>query len=169
MISAWLFFFLEGSTTCDNNWDRLPAQGSEQGDGFLAPSLVLSSAAEPSVPSTTQTSSAGTGWLLRNPKAKDFSSFFTEKSSLGNEHVWGTEVVLLAASFAIKGFQKSITASFGGVLALLKKKKTNKMEKKEESSMDDSTLSAGKGAGKLVAYKQLAGRHQLNSSNRERS
>lgn len=43
------------------------------------------------------------------------------------------------------------------------------MEKKEESPMDDSTLSAGKGAGKLVAYKQLAGRRQLNSSNRERS
>lgn len=131
MISAWLVFFLEGSTTCDNNWDRLPAQGSEQGDGFLAPSLMLSGAAEPSVPSTTQTSSAGTGWLLRNPKAKDFSSFFTEKSSLGNEHVWGTEVVLLAASSAIKGFQKSITASFGGVLALLKKKKRTKTEKKK--------------------------------------
>lgn len=79
MISAWLFFFLEGSTTCDNNWDRLPAQGSEQGDGFLAPSLVLSGAAEPSVPSTTQTSSAGTGWLLRKPQSQGFQLLFHRK------------------------------------------------------------------------------------------
>lgn len=168
MISAWLFFFLEGSTTCDNNWDRLPAQGSEQGDGFLAPSLVLSGAAEPSVPSTTQTSSAGTGWLLRNPKAKDFSSFFTEKSSLGNEHVWGTEVVLLAVSSAIKGFQKSIMASFSGVLALLKKKRQKLKKKKRKVPQMTPLFLLERELGK-VAYKQLAGRRQLNSSNRERS
>lgn len=92
----------------------------------------------------------------------------SRKPSLGNEHVRGTEVVLLAASFAIKGFQKSTTASFSGVLALLKKKKTKKLKKKRKVPWMTPLFLLERELGK-VAYKQLAGRHQLSSSDREQS